>query len=133
MKILIDTLILLPSTQNLSPNQSSPHLDNSPNLYKVRCLCLSSVRQKYHNSKISEQLVDILTKDWLPQTVKRNKPYIEKWLKFCYERNKDLVRPDLNDTIVFLTSVFHTGVGYSSINTARSALSLLIEPINVLH
>ena len=32
MKILIDTPILLPSTQNLSPNQSSPHLGNSPNL-----------------------------------------------------------------------------------------------------
>ena len=51
---------------------------------------------------------------------------------FCCERNKDPIRPDVNDTIEFLTSVFHTGVGYSSIITARSALSALIEPINGL-
>ena len=54
------------------------------------------------------------------------------WLKFCCEQNKDPIRPDLNDTIEFLTSVFHTGIEYSSINTAHYALSALIEYINGL-
>ena len=79
-----------------------------------------------------EQSVGILTKGWRPLTVKRYKPYIEKWLRFCCEQNKDAIRPDPNDTTEFLTSVFHTGAGHSSINIARSALSALIEPINDL-
>ena len=111
MKILIDTPIL-----NLLVH---PTLTVHP-IWKRQSSCLSSVQQKS---------VDILTKGWRRQTVKRYKPYFEKF--YC-ERNKDPIRPDLNDTIEFLISVFHTGVGYSSINTARSALSALIEPINGL-
>ena len=99
---------------------------------KVRSPCLFSVQQKYLNLKILEQSVDIPTTGWRQQTVKRYKAYIEKWFKFCYEQRKDPICLDLIDTIDFLTSVFHTGVGYSSINTASSALSALIEPINGL-
>ena len=99
---------------------------------KFRSPCLSSVRQKYLNSKVLGQSAAILPKGWHSQTNKRYKPYLKKWLKFCCERNKHPNHPDLNDTFEFLISVFHTGVGYSSINTARSSQSALIEPINDL-
>ena len=47
--------------------------------------------------------------------------YIKKWIKHCDERSKDPFRPTADELIVFLTSLYNQGIGYSCINLARSA------------
>ena len=37
----------------------------------------------------------------------------------------DPLHPDINHVLDFLTKLFHTGIGYSALNTARSAVSAL--------
>ena len=122
----IETLILLPSKKNLLvyPTLAVHSIWERLDILAWVVSGKNNLTKKFWNNQ--------LTKGWCPQTIKWYKPYIEKWLKLCCEWNKDPIRQDLNDTTEFLTSVFHTGERYSSINTARSALSVLIEPINGL-
>ena len=42
---------------------------------------------------------------------------------FCSERKTPPINPSVNDIIEFLTRLFDSGLGYSALNTARSALS----------
>jgi hypothetical protein len=45
------------------------------------------------------------------------------WCTFCCQRQINILTPTEVNIIKFLTMLYKTGVGYSSINTARSALS----------
>ena len=45
---------------------------------------------------------------------------------FCCERGIDPISTSLNQPIEFLTKIFASGVGYSSVGTARSALSSVL-------
>ena len=60
---------------------------------------------------------------WRESTQRQYQCYIEKWNSFCSERQIDPLCTTVNFVIDFLTDLFETGVGYSAINTARSALS----------
>ena len=52
--------------------------------------------------------------------------YINKWKLNCDKRSIDPLYPAVEDGINFLAKLFKTGIGYSCINTARSALSSII-------
>ena len=58
-----------------------------------------------------------------PLTTKRYDNYIGKWKVFCRERSIDSISTSLDQPIEFLTKIFESGVGYSSVGTARSSLS----------
>ena len=42
------------------------------------------------------------------------------------KRSCDPLQPTVTDVIEFLTEIFQSGIGYSCLNTARSALSAVI-------
>ena len=66
-------------------------------------------------------------------TGERYNYHIERLVKFCRERYTDPIQATTEMGIEFLTEYFKTGVGYSSVNSARSALSSIIKPVcNVL-
>ena len=60
---------------------------------------------------------------WRDSTKKQYCTHIKKWLAFCSTHDYDPVQPQVAQAIEFLTSLYHQGLSYSSINTARSALS----------
>ena len=53
--------------------------------------------------------------------------HIKKWVEFATKRGYDSFAPPLALILDFLTLLFHRGLSYSSINTARSALSTYIS------
>lgn len=55
--------------------------------------------------------------------MKQYKPYLTKWKEYCSEWETDPSLVSVTDGINFLAHLFDTGIGYSAINTARSALS----------
>ena len=63
---------------------------------------------------------------WRSGTIKQYKSYLERWEQFCFGNNVSVFEPGIGKVIEFLTELFHTGIGYSAINTARSALSSII-------
>ena len=64
-------------------------------------------------------------------TMKQYRPVIKQWAIFCSNSSIDPFTASVTDGIEFLTTLFYSkDIGYSSINTARSALSLIIEARN---
>ena len=53
--------------------------------------------------------------------------YLTKWQQYCRERNIDIFEPGITNGIEFIVSLYKTGLGYSAINTVRSALSSVLS------
>lgn len=62
---------------------------------------------------------------------KQYRTYIGKWVSFCCKREINVFEADVNNVLSFLTELYKSGLGYSCINTARSALSSFIQLNNV--
>ena len=55
--------------------------------------------------------------------------HIKIFVKFCREKYTDLIQTTIEMGIEFLTEYFKTGLGYSSVNFARSTLSSIKKPV----
>ena len=74
-----------------------------------------------HN--ISKSVRDVILTSWRHSTQKQYDTYLKQWLKFCADRQRTEHRPSVSLGLDFLYSLHQKGLGYSAINTARSALS----------
>ena len=83
------------------------------------------VREALENRGIRKDSADISMSGWTEGTKKCYHSYIKKWIKHCDEKSKDSCRPTADELIVFLTSLYNQGTGYSCINLARSAVATL--------
>ena len=52
---------------------------------------------------------------------------MRRWSRFCVREQVDTANPTINHVLDFLTDYFHTGVGYSAVATARSALAGVVH------
>ena len=55
--------------------------------------------------------------------------HIKIFVKFCREKYTDLIQTTIEMGIEFLTEYFKTGLGYSSVNFARSTLTSIKKPV----
>jgi hypothetical protein len=53
--------------------------------------------------------------------------YLARWHTFCLKHNCDALQASVSQGLQFLQLLYDTGLGYSAINTARSALSSIIS------
>jgi len=67
--------------------------------------------------------INIIMHSWRDSTQKQYKVYINKWLQFSSERKNDPLHPTVTAVLFFLHSLFKSGLSYSALNTARSAVS----------
>ena len=63
---------------------------------------------------------------WRQGTLKQYKTFLAKWERFCENNKTSPTQATVEDGIEFLTSLFNSGLSYSAINTARSALSAVM-------
>ena len=60
--------------------------------------------------------------------------YIMQWIDFCCERKADPDNPPLTKVLDFLVNLHTKGLSYTTINTARSAISAITRiPLVVTH
>ena len=52
--------------------------------------------------------------------------YLQKWRRYCSSRSIDPICPSVEDGINFLAELYDSGIGYSAVNTAKSALSSIV-------
>ena len=84
-----------------------------------------SFRESLRVRGIQKESADIIMASWKPGTEKQYQSHLKRWASFCGGRDINPFNPNVNDIINFLTVSFNRGVGYSSINTSRGALSSL--------
>lgn len=92
--------------------------------------CLQIVRQSYETQGFSQKATSIILQSWRKGTTKQYSSYIKRWTTYCHQKQIDPVSATIPQALDFLVELFETGVGYSGINTARSALSSVLKPVN---
>lgn len=70
--------------------------------------------------------VDLMIASLSNNTIKQYNTSFKLWWQFCSLHNIDIFSESVNSVVIFLTEQFEKGASYSTINTHRSALSLLI-------
>ena len=58
-------------------------------------------------------------------TLKQYDSSLKKWWKFCTEKKQDFFTITINNLLEFLTTLYKEGASYGSLNTHRSAISLI--------
>ena len=76
---------------------------------------------------LSRDAREILSATWRVGTEKKYKSHMKNFAKFCRKSYTDPIQGINGMEIEFLTEYFKTEVGYSSINSARSALASIIK------
>ena len=87
---------------------------------------MSCVRRFYENQGFSTEITNIPVNSWRTGTRSRYVTYIREWFGFCTKQQIDRMHPNISKVLEFLHSLKMRNVGYSIINTARSALSTFI-------
>lgn len=99
---------------------------HSPTLPQVDSDGLQIVRMSLQSQRLSEQATDIVMSSWQDSTKKQYRTYLARWHKFSFKRFCDPLQLTVTYVIEFLTELFQSGIGYSCLNTAQSALSAVI-------
>ena len=92
--------------------------------------CFQSLRETLLVHGISSDAVDIILSSWRLSTKKQYGAYVKRWLLFCDREKIDKFNPDINCVLKFLSHLFSCGIGYSGINTAKSAISSLVGVVS---
>lgn len=111
--------------QNNTDPPESP-IQNPSTVPKAGTAFLPLIRKSLQNQGISADASSIIEESWRKSTAKQYQPYIRKWELFCSTRKIDPIQPTVNEGINFLATLYNSGIGYSALNTARSALSNII-------
>ena len=90
---------------------------------QVESASLCNIRQNPRATNLSAESIRIIQESRHPSTIKRYNNCIGKQKVFCRERGIDLISISLEQPIEFLTKIFDSTVGYSSVSIARSTLS----------
>lgn len=86
---------------------------------------MSSIRKHLQDTGISEKKTSaIIMASWISGTQKQYKTYIRKWFLYCNKRKTDRFHTSVELVLDFLTCLYNSGLSYSALNSARSALSV---------
>ena len=71
--------------------------------------------------------MNLLQSSWTKGTVDQYKTYLKKWDNYCKLNSIEPFNASIDQGVEFLSHLFHsTDIAYSAMNTARSALSIVI-------
>lgn len=87
---------------------------------------MSLVRRYLNGKGLSTTATKVMEESWRSGTRKQYATYLQKWRRYCSLRDIDPICPSVEDGINFLAELYDSGIGYSAINTARSAVSSII-------
>ena len=81
------------------------------------------VGQQLKEQGFSTTAARVIQSSWKSSTRKLYTCYVEKRISYCGKRNLNPIHSNVKEGINFLAELLDSGLGYSAINTARSALS----------
>jgi len=87
---------------------------------------LRLLRKSLKAKGIQGQTAKIVLASWRDSTRKQYASYLARWVSFCDRRKIDPLRATVSDVLTFLTELFNKGLGYSALNTARSAVAAVV-------
>ena len=107
-----------------SKTSSSTRKETQPS-QKVEPSGMSYIRKSISASSISKSAQDLIIQSWRGKTQAQYSTYLNKWADFCNKRNENPLCAPVAVCLDYLVSLYEDGLSYSTINTARSAISTL--------
>ena len=121
-----------PSGKQISPAPPKPTRCEPSTMQATLPPSLSLIRQTLIGHGLSTKANDIIMASWRTGTTKQYDVYLKRWEQFCQSKGIDRLDASVENDIDFLATLFTSGLGYTAINTVRSALSsVLILPNNI--
>ena len=93
--------------------------------------CHSSVRRSLQAAGLSARAEEIVLQSWKHGTHAQYKGPLKKWHDFCDTRQLDPLAAPVAAFLDFLADLHDSGLSYSAVNTARSAVSTILFFDNV--
>ena len=90
--------------------------------------CMQSLRTTIQQRGISGKAAEIILRSWSEGTHKQYEPYIKRWTDFCNKREINSFDPSVTSVLDFLTAQHEKGLAHTTLNTARSAISVFTIP-----
>lgn len=88
---------------------------------------LSTIRQQLEGLGFTSRSIAVIVASWREGTTSQYQTYLQKWLEFCKQKHCDVLPPPLPLTLDFLSMLYEKGLSYSTINTATSMLSSILQ------
>ena len=128
-KMLINYPVLVSARKNLLSLPQSPAEEHR--LQKLRLIIceLSESLQTHRVFKTSYRHHVFI---WRTETQKRYACYVAKWRRYAHSRHIDPISPSISEAVNFLAHLYKSGLGYSAICVARSALSSYLNITDVV-
>jgi len=86
--------------------------------------------ESLHNLGLSSETEKLLLSSCSQASKTQYDSYLRRWKVFCSSKNIEPMSSNIANVLDFFTSLYKSNLGYSAINTSRSALSLLLPPID---
>ena len=94
---------------------------------KITNDCLPCLGNQLSLQSLPIRTQEILLNSWSAGTKKQYSVYVLKWIKFPNDKNYNTTNPTVSELLQFFTELFDNGMGYSALNTARTALSTSVN------
>ena len=91
---------------------------------------MQSIWASLPQRNVSSEAATIIMQSWADSSLKQYKPHLQAWFELCTKWKVDLYNPPLNMVLDYLTTLYAKGLKYDSINTAKSAISAIVELSN---
>jgi len=105
---------------------AKPSQGKSSNLAQAESPRVSLIREGLNKYALSPAAKDVLMASWREGTSKQYHTYLSKWNQYCQDNSINVFQPGVTNGIEFLVFLYKSGLGYSAVNTARSALSSIL-------
>ena len=114
------------TTKRPTDPSQQPH-STPPPTRSTTLVSVPLIRKQLNNTGVSAAAQEVIMASWRQGTLKQYKTFLAKWELFCRNNNISPSQATTEDGIEFLTSLFNSGLSYSALNTARSALSAVMK------
>ena len=88
---------------------------------------MEDLKEEMKNMNFSDRSSELIMKSWRPSTIHQYDCSLKKWDNFCVKNKVIPKEPEVPEVLDFLTEVHDSGVSYSTVGTARSALSAYVS------
>ncbi|XP_046605016.1 uncharacterized protein LOC124297748 [Neodiprion virginianus] len=90
--------------------------------------CRQAIEQAFARRKLPETAIQIMTSSVSESSLKQYDGALKRWWIHCSENNISPYEATVSDILKFLAKTYDTGASHGSLNTLRSAISLIIGP-----
>ena len=116
--------------QNPTSKGGSSRTPSWPGIHNESRCTMARIRESFESRGVSSQASALLLASWRPKTQSNYDSLFLKWSCWCSQRDRNPIEGPVEDVANFLAGLFKEGYPYQSLNSYRSAISVLHSKVD---